>query len=87
MEKCIMKSTIVFCCLLIAATPLALAQDISNKRPKIDSPYKSKADAEKHKADMQLVAVCSNLVRQRNVKEGTPEWSNLMSGCLRDKKR
>ena len=79
-----MKTTTALCCLLIAAAPLALAQDISTKRPKIESPYKSKADADKHKAVMQQASVCSSRARQRKLKEGTPEWSNLMSGCLRE---
>ena len=79
-----MKTTTVLCCLLIAAAPLAFAQDISAKRPKNESPYKSKAEADKHKADMQQLSVCSNLARQRKVKERTPEWSNLMGGCMRE---
>jgi hypothetical protein len=59
----------------------AFAQDISVARPKNESPYKTKADAEKHKADMQQVSVCSSRVRQSKIKEGTPEWSKMMSGA------
>ncbi len=82
-----MKTKTALCCLLIAAAPLAFAQDISGKRPKLESPYKSKADAERHTADMQQLAVCTRLAQQRNYKEGTPEWAKLMSGCLRENKR
>ncbi len=82
-----MKSTIAMYCLLIAAAPLARAQDISGNRPKLESPYKSKADADKHTADMQQLAVCTRLAQQRNYKEGTPDWAKLMSECLRDNKR
>jgi hypothetical protein len=80
-----MKTTIALCCLLIAAAPPAFAQDISSKRPTNPSPHKSKADADKHAAAMQQVSVCSARARQRKIKEGSPEWSNLMSGCLREK--
>jgi hypothetical protein len=79
-----MKTTIALCCLLIAAAPLAFAQDISAKRPKNPPTYKSKEDADKHKAHMEQVSVCSSRARQRKLKEGTPEWSNLMSGCMRE---
>lgn len=78
-----MKTTTALCCLLLAASPLAHAQDISSKRPKLESPYKSKQDADKHKADMQALSACSNRARQSRVKEGSPEWANLMSACMR----
>ena len=79
-----MKTTIALCCLLISAAPLALAQDISKNRKKLESPYKSKAEADQHKADMQQASACSRQARQSKLKEGTPEWSKLMSGCLRE---
>ena len=79
-----MKTTTALCCLLIAAAPLAFAQDISAKRPKYESPYKSKADADKHKADMEHVSMCSSRARQRKLKERTPEWQNMMAGCMRE---
>jgi len=79
-----MKTTIALCCLLIAAAPPAFAQDISAKRPKNESPYKSQAEADKHKAHMEQVSVCSSRARQRKLKERTPEWQNMMAGCMRE---
>jgi cell division protein FtsL len=84
MEKCLMNLKIAMGCLLIAAAPLAVAQDISSKRPKIESPYKSKGDADKHKGDVKAMGECMARARKLGLK--TPDGQRLAAGCQAPKR-
>jgi hypothetical protein len=76
-----MKTTTALCCLLIAAAPLALAQDISGKRKKLESPYKSQADAKQHAADTRALSDCVQQTRTRRIDQRSPEWAKFVASC------
>ena len=76
-----MKTTTALCSLLIAAAPLALAQDISAKRKKQESPYKSQAEADQHKAATKANADCVARARERRIDQRSPEWAKFVATC------
>ena len=76
-----MKTTTALCCLLIAAAPLALAQDISKQRKKQESPYKSQAEVDQHKAATRANADCVARARERRIDQRSPEWAKFVLTC------
>ena len=76
-----MKTSIALCCLLIAAAPLALAQDISAKRKKLESPYKSQAEANQHKAASQAMGNCVARAHASGIDKRSPEWPKFVTSC------
>ncbi len=76
-----MKTKTALCCLLIAAAPLAFAQDISLQRKKLESPYKSQSDADRHKADTRALSDCVQQARSRGIDQRNPEWAKSIATC------
>lgn len=78
-----MKTIIsALCGLMLALAPLAFAQTDSQKKG-TQSPYRTKAEAEKHKADIQSLANCSAEGRRRKLAEGSADWGKHMAACQR----
>lgn len=78
-----MKTSTALCCLLIAAAPLAFAQDISGKRKKQESPYKSQAELNQHKAATQALGNCTAQARANKLDQRSPDWAKFVANCQR----
>ncbi len=76
-----MKTTTVLCFLLIAAAPLAFAQDISAQRKKLESPYKSQAEFDQHTVASQALGNCVAQARASRIDPRSPEWAKSIATC------
>ncbi len=75
------KLIAALCCLLLAASPLALAQDKSTGKKA--APVSAKEKAEKEKAVKSQLIQCSNQARDRKLDMGGEEFNRFMSRCLK----
>lgn len=80
------KMTTALCCLMLAAAPLALAQNIDAQKKKLESPYKTQAEADRHKADMRALASCFERARERKLDRQSPEWAKYLASCHQAKR-
>jgi hypothetical protein len=78
--------TTALCCLMLAAAPLALAQNIEANRKKLESPYKNQAEADRHKADTRALANCVAQARAQKINQRSPEWVKYFVDCQREKR-
>ena len=68
------------CCLILAVSPLAMAQDKS--ADKKAAPVSKKEMNDRKNADIAKMGRCSNDARLKNLKQGTREHHQFMSKCL-----
>jgi hypothetical protein len=71
------------CCLLLASSHLALAQDKGTAKK---APPTKKEMADKKKAVNMQAAMCVNKSRRDKLKQGSKEFHSFMSQCLNEKK-
>lgn len=71
----------LICLLFIAAAPITFAQDISAKRKKLESPYKSQAELDQHKAASQALGNCVAQARANRIDQRSPEWAKWVATC------
>ena len=81
------KELIAMCCVMLAASAVALAQNTGagNKPAPTTNPTLLKGEAEKKRQDTQKkMAGCTDKARQDKVTAGTAEFNRYMSRCLNE---
>jgi hypothetical protein len=73
----------LLCCLMLASSQLALAQDKGTAKK---APPTKKEMADKNKAVTTKAATCVNQTRQRGLKQGSKEFHQYMNQCLAEAK-
>jgi len=75
------KPIAALCCLMLAAPPLALAQDKGTVQKA--APMTKKELAEKEKAMHARMGQCSDRAQSNKLKAGTNEHRRFISDCLK----
>lgn len=71
------------CCLMLAVSPLALAQGAD--AGKKSAPPSAKEQAEQKKAIHAQASRCANDAQRNKLKQGSKEFVNFMTQCLSQK--